>query len=54
MDNCKWCKYAELDCYEFYGTTQTETFVCGCEKDNDVCADECEDYEEYIPEDTRK
>ena len=46
MTRCDECKHAILDYEEYYGTTLKEWFVDRCEKDLDMDADECEDFEE--------
>ena len=43
--DCTKCKHAEWDCEEYYGGGR-EYFVCGCNRDADLEADECEEYEE--------
>ena len=47
MIECGMCKYAVLDYEEYYGTTEKQWFVCGCEKGHiDDDPKDCEDFEE--------
>ena len=43
MDECEDCKYAEWDYEEYYETTQTQWFVCGCKIDCDP--EDCDEFE---------
>ena len=46
MTRCDECKHAILGCEEYYyGTTMKQWFVERCEKDLDIDADECEEFE---------
>ena len=45
MENCCTCRFARLDYYEYYGTTDKNWFVDGCKKNLDP--EYCEEYEEY-------
>ena len=45
MSDCTNCKYATWDYEEYYGGGK-QYFVCGCNRDADLEADECEEYEE--------
>ena len=47
--DCTKCKHAEWDCEEYFGGGK-QYFVCGCNRDADLDADECEEYEEYEEE----
>ena len=42
---CCNCRFARLDYYEYYGTTDKNWFVDGCKKNLDP--EYCEEYEEY-------
>ena len=54
MRECWRCKHSEMDCFEYYGTTDKEWFVCDCRKCNDIDSEEeCEDYDEWAEEDPR-
>ena len=45
MSRCEMCKHALWGYEEYYGTTQKQWFVDWCEKDLDMEADDCEDFE---------
>ena len=44
MTDCNSCQYADRDYEDFYGTTQRQYFVCGCKKELDLDAEDCEGY----------
>ena len=46
MTDCYKCKYAMWDCLKYYNTTQRQYFICGCRRELDLDAKECEEYEE--------
>lgn len=51
MSDCKNCKYAEFDYFEYYGTDDKNWFVSDCKLDNvPMNAAECEDFKEYTEE----
>ena len=50
MADCSNCKYAVLDCEEYYNTNATQWFVEGCRKDMPN-ADRCPEFEEWEEDD---